>query len=164
MLIVAVPTVAELLAMSDSTLELVVGLVPHEAVTPEGIPDAVRVTAPVKPPTSVTLMVSVPPAFRLIVNEAAVGAIVKLPAGAAVTVSAMVVVEVNVPEVQVMVMVDVPAVAVLLAVRVSTLVVVIGLVPRTAVTPTGVPDTVQVTLPVNGLTSVTVRVSVPLAP
>jgi hypothetical protein len=60
--------------------------------------------------------------------------------------------------------VDVPTVAVLLAVSVSTLVVVTGLVPSTADIPTGEPDTEQVTLPVNGLTSVTVRVSVPLAP
>lgn len=54
------PTVAELLAVSVSTLLLVVGLVPNEAVTPVGKPDAASVTLPVNPPTSVTLIVSVP--------------------------------------------------------------------------------------------------------
>lgn len=54
MVIVAVPEVAVLEAMSDSTLELVTGLTLHEAVTPDGIPDAVRVTGPLNPPTSVT--------------------------------------------------------------------------------------------------------------
>jgi len=165
MLIVTVPTVAELVARSDSTLELVVGLVLHEAVTPEGIPFAVRVTAPVNPPTSVTLMVSVPPAFRLIVNAAAVGAIVKLPVPEpAVTVSAMVVLAVSVPEVPVMVIVLVAAAAVLATVSVSALVLVVGLVANTAVTPVGRPDAARVTPPLKGLTSVTVIVSVPLAP
>jgi hypothetical protein len=55
-------------------------------------------------------------------------------------------------------------VAVLLAVSVSTLVVVVGLVANAAVTPVGSPDAARVTLPVNGLTSVTVMVSVPLRP
>jgi len=83
---------------------------------------------------------------------------------AAVTVSAMVVVAVSEPEVPVMVTVDVPTVAVELAVRVSTLVLVVGLVANAAVTPVGKPDAARVTLPVKGLTSVTVIVSVPLAP
>jgi hypothetical protein len=76
----------------------------------------------------------------------------------------MVVVAVSAPEVPVMVTVDVPAVAVLLAVSVSALVPVVGLVPNEAVTPLGNPDAARVTLPVNGLTSVTVMVSVPLLP
>ena len=46
-----------------------------------------------------------------------------------VTVSAMVVLAVVLPEVPVIVTVDVPAVAVLLAVKVNTLVLVVGLVP-----------------------------------
>jgi hypothetical protein len=52
----------------------------------------------------------------------------------------------------------------LLAVSVSTLVLVAGLVANAAVTPLGKPDAVRVTDPENGLTSVTVMVSVPLAP
>jgi hypothetical protein len=121
MLIVNVPTVAEPVAVSNSTLELVVGFTLHEAVTPEGIPDAVRVTAPVNPPVSVTLMVSVPPVFRLIVNAGAVGAIVKLPVPVpAVIVMGMPMDFEVVPEVTVTVIVDVPNVAVALAVSVIT--------------------------------------------
>lgn len=54
------PVVAVLLAVRVSTLLPVVGFVPNEAVTPLGKPDAARVTLPVKPPTSVTLIVLVP--------------------------------------------------------------------------------------------------------
>ena len=81
-----------------------------------------------------------------------------------VTVRAMVVVAVRVPEVPVMVTVAAPAVAVLLAVSVSTLELVDEAGLNEAVTPLGSPVAVNDTLPVNGLTSVTVMVSVPLAP
>jgi hypothetical protein len=87
---------------------------------------------------------------------------VKLPPD--VTVSAMVVLAVRLPEVPVIVTVAAPTVAVALAVKVSTLVDVVGLVAKTAVTPVGRPDAARVTEPVNGLTSVTVIVSVPVPP
>jgi len=57
---VADPVVAVLLAVSVSTLVPVVGFVPKAAVTPVGRPDAARVTLPVNPPTSVTVIVLVP--------------------------------------------------------------------------------------------------------
>jgi hypothetical protein len=57
---VADPVVAVLLAVSVSTLVPVVGFVPNVAVTPLGRPDAARVTLPVNPPTSVTVIVLVP--------------------------------------------------------------------------------------------------------
>lgn len=76
----------------------------------------------------------------------------------------MVVVAVRVPEVPVIVTVDVPAVAELLAVSVSTLEVVEDAGLNEAVTPLGMPEAVNETLPANGLTSVTEIVSVPLAP
>jgi hypothetical protein len=79
-------------------------------------------------------------------------------------VSEMVVVSVSVPDAPVMVTVDVPAVAVLLAVNVTTLELVDEAGLNTAVTPLGKPDAAKDTLPANGLTSVTVMVSVPLAP
>lgn len=79
------------------------------------------------------------------------------------TVSAMVAVAVNVPEVPVIVTVAAPTAAVALAVRVSTLVLATGLVANAAVTPVGRPDAARVTGPVNGLTSVTVMVSEALA-
>ena len=76
----------------------------------------------------------------------------------------MVVDAVKEPDVSVMVTVAAPAAAVLLAVRVRTLVLVAGLVANAAVTPVGRPVAARVTLPLNGLTSVTVMMSVPLEP
>jgi hypothetical protein len=81
-----------------------------------------------------------------------------------VTVRAMVVVAVREPEVPVMATVDVPTAAVLLAVSVSTLEPVEEAGLNDAVTPLGSPVAANVTLPVNGLPSVTVMVSVALAP
>ena len=74
------------------------------------------------------------------------------------------VVAVVVPEVPVTVTVKAPVVAVLLAVSVSTLEVVEDAGLNEAVTPLGKPDAANDTLPVKGLTSVTVMVSVPLLP
>ena len=59
MVIVAGPAVAVLLAVSVSTLEPVVGLVPNAAVTPAGNPVAARVTALVNPSTGFTVTVLV---------------------------------------------------------------------------------------------------------
>lgn len=80
------------------------------------------------------------------------------------TVSAIVVVALSDPEVPLIVIVEVPAVAETATVKVTTLVVVAGFVPKAAVTPVGKPVAANVTLPANGLTSVIVMVSVPLAP
>jgi hypothetical protein len=99
MVIVEVPGDAVLLAVRVSTLLLVVGLVPKEAITPLGIPEAVSVTLPVNPPTSVMLMVSVAPALGERVRVGAEDESVKLPAPAAVTISVMVVVDVMLPDV-----------------------------------------------------------------
>lgn len=56
-----VPGVAELVAVSVSTLAPVVGLVPHDAVTPLGsVLVTARVTLPVNPPASVTEIVAEP--------------------------------------------------------------------------------------------------------
>lgn len=80
------------------------------------------------------------------------------------TVSAIVVDAVRLPEVPVMVTVEVPMVAAELAANVTTLLPVAGLVPKVAVTPLGKPVAASVTLPAKGLTSVTVMVSVALPP
>jgi hypothetical protein len=53
---VDVPTVAELLAVSVSTLDAVVGFVENDAVTPIGRPEAARVTLPLNPPAPVTVI------------------------------------------------------------------------------------------------------------
>ena len=59
MVTVDVAGTAELLAENVTMLLPVVGLVPNVAVTPLGKPEAARVTLPVNPPMSVTVIVSV---------------------------------------------------------------------------------------------------------
>jgi hypothetical protein len=156
--IVDVPVVDAQLDVSVSTLLPVVGLVPNAAVIPLGRPDAARVTLPVKPPTSVTAIVSVRLLPGATVSEAAEGLSVKLPAP--VTVRVIAVVAVRLPEVPVIVTVDVPSAAVLLVVNVTTLEVEDEAGLKDAVTPPGNPEVVKATAPENGLTSVTVIVSV----
>ena len=82
------------------------------------------------------------------------------------TVRAMGVDETNVPVALVPVMVAVarPVAAVLVAVKVTTLVEVAGLVPKATDTPAGRPAAERVKLPVKGLTSVIVMVSVAVPP
>lgn len=70
----------ELPAVRVSTLLPVDGLVPKDAVTPLGRPDAANVTAPVNPPVSAMEMVSVPVLPCAMDNEAADGVSVKPPA------------------------------------------------------------------------------------
>ena len=60
MVTVAAPTVAVLLAVTVSTLELVDDAGLKDAVTPLSIPVATNDTLPVNPPTPATEMVSVP--------------------------------------------------------------------------------------------------------
>ena len=73
------PTVAELVAVNVTTLEPVVGFVPNFAATPLGNPEAASETLPVKPFTSLTVIVSV--VFPLCVTDAelADGVRLKLP-------------------------------------------------------------------------------------
>ena len=56
---VAFPRAAVELAVRVSTVALVAGLVPKDAVTPVGNPLAASVTFPVKPPKSPIAMLSV---------------------------------------------------------------------------------------------------------
>jgi len=109
-------------------------------------------------------IVSVAPAFGETVNADADGESVKLPDVAALTVNAMAVLAVAVPDVPVTVTVDVAGAAVLLAVSVSMLLPVAGFVPNDAVTPLGNPETERVTLPLNEPTSAIEIVSVALLP
>lgn len=57
MVTVEVPVVAVELAVNVTELVDVVGFVPKLAVTPEGKPEADRVTLPVNPPEGVTVIV-----------------------------------------------------------------------------------------------------------
>ena len=121
---------------------------------------AVSVTLPTKLPDGNTVIVDVLPVVAPAVTVTAVPLIVK-PAvpdvDAALTVSAMVVDAVTVPDVPVTVIVAEPVAAVLVAVRVSTL-----LALKAAVTPLGKPVAAIVTGPVNPPTGVTVMPSVAL--
>jgi len=92
------------------------------------------------------------------------GEAVSVKLGAALTVSATLVVALRLPEVPLMVTVAVPVLAVPLAVSVSTLLPVVGFVPNAAVTPLGNPDAARVTLPLNPFWSVTIMVDVPELP
>jgi hypothetical protein len=159
------PVVAVLLAVSVSTLEVAdeVGL--NEAVTPLGRPVAAKDTAPVNPPVSVTVTVSV--VLLPWVTDAvdAEGARLKPDTGKALTVRATVVLAVVLPDVPVMVTVTgPPTVAVLLAVSVSTLEVADEVGLNEAVKPLGRPVAVKDALPVNPSTSATEMVSVALLP
>src|SRR5271163_5076502 len=98
---VAVTGRAEAAAVSVSVLLVVVGLVPHTAVTPLGRPDATRVTLPVKPFTSVTVTVLGTPAAPGVGVRMA-GEAESVKSGVALTVRAIVVVAVRPPEVPVM--------------------------------------------------------------
>jgi hypothetical protein len=103
--IVYVPVVAELLAVSVSVLVLVVDVGLNAAVTPEPIPVAVKATLPVKPPASCTVIVVDPLADRSTVKLVGEAVSVKLPVTGAVTVSDTEVVSTVLPEVPVTVMV-----------------------------------------------------------
>ena len=84
------------------------------------------VTAPVKPPDGVTVMVL--PPFEPCTTVTLLGEAASVKSGGTLIVRLMVVVWVSVPEVPVIVMVLVPVAAVLLAVNVIELVEVAGLV------------------------------------
>ena len=164
MVMLLVPVVAVLLAVKVRTLLDVVGLTPNEAVTPLGSAEFDRLTEPVKPFRSVTLMVLLPllPCFTVRLEGEA--EIEKSGCAGAVTVKVTAVVCVSEPDVPVMVTVAVPVVAVELAVSVKTLLDVAGLVPNPAVTPAGNPEAESVTLPVNPPEGVMVMVLLPLVP
>ncbi len=119
-------------------------------------------TLPVNPPAGAMAMLSVPLLPLAIETEDEDGVSVK-PAGA-VTVSAMVVVAVKLPEVPVTVTLLGPGVAALVAVKVTTLDDVAGFVAKLAVTPVGSPVAARVTLPMKPLAPATVTVSVALPP
>lgn len=92
------------------------------------------------------------------------GAIDKVKVGIGVTVRAMVVVVLKVPEVPVTVIVSVPSVAELLALRVSTLVEVVDFRLKEAVMPVGNPTAERVTLPAKPFNGVMVIVLLPWLP
>jgi hypothetical protein len=94
-----------------------------------------------------TVIVTVPLVPRAIVNIFGIAARAKFPNG--LTVRAIVVVAVRLPEVPVMVTIAVPIFAVWLAVKETALADVAGLPLKEAVTPFGSPDADRVTFPEN---------------
>jgi len=143
----------------------VTGLAEAVAETSAGNSFTLNVTAEWNPPVLVMVrVVDTLPLSSIVNDEGDKDKVKFFAAEEALTVRAMVVVAVKLPEVPVMVTVEVPVVAVLLAVSVNTLVPVVGFVPNAAVTPLGNPDAASVTLPVNPFLSVTVMVLVPLVP
>ena len=168
--IVAVPVVAEELAVNVSVLVVlpfaagVTGFALNDAVTPLGRPDAASVTALENAFCDVIVIVLVP--LAPCVTDTLVGdaLAVKFGVAAALTVSAIVVVADNAPDVPVIVTVDVPADALELAVRLNPLEPVVGLVPNEAVTPVGKPEAASVTAPEKPPASATLIVLVPAAP
>jgi hypothetical protein len=159
--IVTVPVVAVPLAVSVNVLVLAVLAGLKDAVTPEGRPDADRLTFPLKPFSGVTVIMLVPTAPCDTVKV--FGDADRLKLGGALTVRDTLTVEVKLPDVPVMVTVAGPVVAVLLAVNVKVLVVLLVELNE-AVTPEGKPAAVKLTLPLKPFCGVTVIVLVPLAP
>lgn len=164
MVTVAVPVVAVELAANVTVLDPVVGLVPNEAVTPEGSPEAESDTDPVNPPESETvtvLLALLPCVTETLAGEAESE---KFGVATAVTVSEIEVEWLSEPEVPVIVTVEVPVVAVALALKLTVLDPVVGLVPNVAVTPEGRPEAESDTDPVNPPEGVIVTVLLPLPP
>src|ERR1035438_10085848 len=98
--VVGPPAAAEPLAVSVSVLVPAVGFGLNNAVTPLGRTDVARLTLPVNPPTSVTVMVLAPPAPPAAIVTL-LGAADSVKPGVELTVRATVVVAVSVPEVPV---------------------------------------------------------------
>jgi hypothetical protein len=161
---VLIPVVAVLLAVSVNVLVLAVLVGLNDAVTPEGRPDAERLTFPLNPFCGVTVIVLVPVAPCTTVRVLGDADSAKFGFGAGFTVRESVVVLVKLPDVPVTVTVTVPVAAALVAVSVSVLVAVVLVGLNDAVTPDGRPDAARLTLPLKPPSGKTVIVVVPLAP
>ena len=164
MITVTVPVEAVLLAVRAKALVLVVLVGVKEADTPLGIPEADKLTLPLKPFCGVTVIVLVPVAPCVMVRALGDAEIVKFGTGMGFTVRETVVVRDKLPEVPVMITVTVPVAAVLLAVRAKALVLVVLVGVKEADTPLGIPEADKLTLPLKPFCGVTVIVLVPVAP
>lgn len=160
---VDVPVAAVALAVRVRVLEEVAGFGLKAAVTPEGRPDADRVTFPLKPLIGVTVIVLVPLFPCTTFNEVGLEAKEKLLA-AGVTATLSVIVWVNVPEVPITLTSVVPVGAVALAVSVNVVAEVLDLGLNAAVTPFGNPVTENVTPPLNPLDAAMLMSVVALPP
>jgi hypothetical protein len=161
---VEVPRAAVLLTLMVSVLVDVVAEGLKLAVTPAGSPAMERLTLPLNPFTGVTVMVLLPLADLLMLRLVGEAESEKSGTTGALTVSVMVVVRVNVPDVPLMVSVTVPVAAALpaLSVKVLAEVALVGL--KLAVTPEGRPEIDRLTVPLKPLIGFTLMVLVPMVP
>jgi hypothetical protein len=159
---VEVPEAAELVVFKVRVLDAVELAALKDAVTPEGNPEAAKVTLPLNPfcaPIAIALVPELPWAMLKVAGVA-----VSAKDGGPVIVSASLAVLVKLPDVPVIVIVAVPAAAELPAISVKVLVVVALTGLNDAVTPVGNPDTVRFTALAKPCCAPTVMVLVPLAP
>jgi hypothetical protein len=162
MVTVAGPTSAGAVALSFSVLAKLPLAGVNVAVTPVGKPPTVRVGAPVKPFSGVTVMVLVPDPPCVTLKLAGEAPNVKL--APAFTVRLNVTDVDDVPEVPSTVTVVVPTAAADVALNVATLVLPVEAGLNDAVTPAGRPGVVNATLPVKPFFGTIVIVIGPLAP
>ena len=161
---VNVPTLAALEALTVSALLVVAGLGRNEAVTPFGEPDTVSVTLLLKLLSRLMVMVLDPLPPRATVRELGESERLKSGCGPGVMVSDTVVLCERLADVPVMVIVNVPTVAVDEADKRSVLEVAVGFGLKEAVTPVGIPDAVKLTLPEKLFTGLTVMMDCPDVP
>lgn len=159
---VDVPFAAVELAVKVTVLLVVAGLGTKLAVTPLGKPEADKVTLLLKPLDGVIVIALVPVEPSTTVKL--LGLADNTNVGEALTVRAILVVSVRLPDVPVIVTVADPVLAAALAVKVNTLVDEAGFGLNAAVTPLGSPEAEKVTLPVKPFAGVIVIVLVLVVP
>lgn len=162
MVTLKLPVGAVLVAASVKTLVPVVLAGEKEALTPLGMPEALKLTLPVKPYSGVTVIVLV--ALAACWKLKLVGEAERAKFGGAFTVRLISVAFVRLPDVPETVRITVPVVAVLLAVSVKVLLVDVALGAKAALTPEGKPEALKLTIPEKFPIMEMVIVLVPLAP
>ena len=159
---VDVPSVAVALAARVKVLVLVAGLELKLAVTPLGNPEADKMTLPLKPFDGliVIALVSLVPCTSVKLLGLAESAKV----GDGLTVNAIEVVSLRLPDVPVTVTVAAPVVAVALAVRVNNVEELLGFGLNAAVTPAGKPEAEKLTVPLKPFAGVIEMVLLAVVP
>jgi hypothetical protein len=155
------PMAADAVTASVTATLAGVGPLPNVPCTPEGRPDMLTMTEPVKPFSGVEVRMLFPAAPCAMLSD--VGEVASVKVGPGETVNAMVVVSVRLPDLPVIVIVEVPVAAELATAKVAVLLPDVT-APKVAVTPVGRPDAVSATLPLKLEISVMAMLLVPLAP
>ena len=156
------PAATELVVFKVRVVDVVELGALKDAVTPDGNPEAAKVTLPLNPFCALIAIELAPEPPWAMLRVAGVAVSVK--DGGPVIVSAILAVLVKLPDVPVIVSVAVPTAAELLAISVKVLVVVALAGLNDAVTPVGNPDAVRFTALEKPCCAPMVMVLVPLAP